>query len=145
MKSRHLMCLGLVVGLLTVCGSIFAHHGSAVFAKDETVLKNATVTKVVWANPHVIVTFDVKDDKGNIVHWAGEASSPPGLVQVGWSRNALQAGDVVSVYLHQAKTGKSVAWLTKIVLPDGQELCGMPFGEGGYCGKTLNAQPEKSN
>ena len=145
MKSRHLMGFGLVLSLIAISGPIYAHHGSAVFAKDETVLKDATVTKVVWANPHVITTFDVKDDKGNIVHWAGEASSPPGLVQVGWSRNALQAGDVVTVYLHQAKTGQPVAWLTKIVLSDGKELCGMPIGDTGYCGKTLNAQPEKSN
>ena len=145
MKSKHVICFGLVVGLLTVCGSMFAHHGSAVFAETTTILKDSTVTKVVWANPHVIVMFDAKDDKGNIVHWAGEVSSPPGLVQVGWSRNALQAGDVVTVYIHQAKTGKPVGWLTKVVLPDGQELCGMPLGGTGYCGKVLTAEPEKSN
>ena len=141
MKSRHLVSFGLVVVLVTVCGSLLAHHGSAVFSKDEIVVKDAKVTRVVWANPHVLVTFDAKDDKGNVLHWATEASSPPGLVQVGWSRNALQAGDVVTVYLHQAKTGKPVGWLTKIVMPDGQELCGMEYGDKGYCGKTLPARP----
>jgi len=141
MRSKHLMCFGLVVSLLTVCGPTFAHHGSAVFSPSELVLKDATVTKVVWANPHVIVMFDVKDDKGNIVHWAGEVSSPPGLVQVGWSRNAVQAGDVVTVYIHQAKSGQPVGWLIKVVLPSGTELCGMAFGNTGYCGKTLPARP----
>jgi hypothetical protein len=141
MESKLLRCLALVVGLLTVCSPMFAHHGSAVFAANETVLKDATVTKVIWANPHVIVEFDVKDENGNIVHWASEASSPPGLVQVGWSRNALQAGDVVTVYLHPAKSGKPVAWLTKVVLPGGKELCGMPTGGTGYCGKTLTPNP----
>src|ERR1700732_1297930 len=51
MKSKLLMPLGLVVGLLAACGPIFAHHGSAAYAETVVVLKDSTVTKFVWANP----------------------------------------------------------------------------------------------
>ena len=50
-----------------------AHHGAAAYDDSkEVVLKNAAVTKYTWANPHTIIEADVKDDKGNVVHWVGE-------------------------------------------------------------------------
>jgi len=129
MRSRVLMCFALVAGLLTVCGPMFAHHGSAAYSDAAVVLKNATVTKLVWANPHAIVMFDMKDDQGNVVHWVGEVSSPPGLIQRGWNKNSLQPGDVIAVYIHPAKSGSPVGWVARIELADGKALCGMTFGD----------------
>jgi hypothetical protein len=122
MKSKLLMPLGLVVGLLAACGPIFAHHGSAAYAETVAVLKDATVTKFVWANPHSFVMFDVKDDKGNIVHWAAETGSSSAVSLLGWNRNSLQPGDVVAVYIWAAKSGSPVGRLNKIVFPDGKTL-----------------------
>jgi hypothetical protein len=122
MKSRLLMSLALLGGLLTVCGSLFAHHGAAAFSNNIVVLKDATVTQFVWANPHTFVKFDVKDDKGNITHWAGEAGSPSAVGLLGWNRNSLQPGDVVTVYIFPAKSGSPVGRLNKIVLADGKLL-----------------------
>ena len=92
MRSKLLMSVSLVAGLLTVCGPLFAHHGNAAYSETVAVLKNATVTKLVWANPHAIVMFDAKDDHGNVVHWVGEVSSPPGLIQLGWNRILCSPG-----------------------------------------------------
>src|SRR5262249_2780416 len=78
MVRRHMAASALLVafGVLGVCGSAWAHHGSSAYADQLTILKNATVTTFQWANPHTIVMFDVKDDKGQIAHWAAEAGSP---------------------------------------------------------------------
>jgi hypothetical protein len=122
MKSRLLMSLALLGGLLTVCGSLFAHHGAAAFSNNIVVLKDATVTQFVWANPHTFVKFDVKDDKGNVTHWAGEAGSPSAVGLLGWNRNSLQPGDVITVYIFPAKSGSPVGRLNKIVLADGKLL-----------------------
>jgi hypothetical protein len=122
MKSKLLVFFALVVGLLAVCAPMFAHHGSAAYADSVVLLKEATVTKFVWANPHSIVMFDVKDDKGNVVHWAAEAGSPSAVSLLGWTKNSLQPGDVVTVYVYQAKSGSPVGRLNKIVLPDGKTL-----------------------
>jgi hypothetical protein len=101
---------------------MFAHHGSAAYAENVVVLKDATVTKFVWANPHSFVMFDVKDDKGNIVHWAAETGSSSAVSLLGWNRNSLQPGDVVAVYIWAAKSGSPVGRLNKIVFPDGKTL-----------------------
>jgi hypothetical protein len=122
MKRKPLLCFALLVGLLTVCGAVFAHHGTTAYANNLLVLKDATVTKFVWANPHTILLFDVKDDKGNVSHWAGEAGSPSAVSVLGWTKNSLQPGDVVTIYIYPAKSGNPVGRLNKIVLPDGKTL-----------------------
>src|SRR5260370_42531821 len=63
------MRAALVVALLMACVPLFAHHGSATHDTQKVVvLKDATITKFIWANPHSIAMFDVKDDKGNVAH-----------------------------------------------------------------------------
>ena len=122
MKSRLLLSFGLLVGVLSAGGTLFAHHGAAAFANTVVVLKEATVTKYVWANPHTFVMFDVKDDKGDVTHWAVETGNPSAVALVGWNRNSLQPGDVITVYLYPAKSGSPLGRLNKIVLADGKTL-----------------------
>jgi hypothetical protein len=122
MKRKPLTCFALLAGVLMACGSLFAHHGAAAYANNLQVMKEATVTKFVWANPHCIVLFDVKDDKGVVSHWAAEAGSPSAITLLGWTRNTLQLGDVITVYLYPAKSGNTVGRLNKIVLADGKTL-----------------------
>jgi uncharacterized protein DUF6152 len=76
--------------------------------------------------------FDVKDDKGNDVHWAGEAGSPSALGLIGWSKSSVQPGDVITVYMFPARSGKNVGRLNKIVLADGTELHDSQLGGDKY-------------
>ena len=123
MKTKPLAFVVLVVGLLAVSGPLFAHHGNSSLNTDKvTVLKNATVAKLIWANPHCIVAFDATDEKGNVVRWAAEVGSPSAMNQMGWNRNSLKPGDVITVFLFQAKTGNPVGRINKIVLADGTTL-----------------------
>ena len=126
------MSLALLAGVLTNCGAMFAHHGSAAYKADKVVvLKQATVTRYVWANPHTIVLFDVKDDKGNVSHWAGEAGSPSAVHLLGWTRNSLRPGDVVTVHLYLSKFDNTAGRLDKIVLANGTMLMDSPRGDRG--------------
>jgi hypothetical protein len=122
MKSTRLISFALVLGALAICGPVFAHHGAAQYSDKLTVLKNATVTKFVWANPHSILLFDVKDENGNVTHWAGEAGSPSAVSLLGWNRNSLQPGDVVTIHIFPAKSGSPVGRLNRVVFADGKEL-----------------------
>lgn len=125
----------VVVSLLVigVCQPALAHHGSAAYNTDKvTVLKQASVTKFQWGNPHSIVMFDVKDDKGSVAHWAAEAGSPSALSLIGWSKNSITPGDVVTVYVFQAKSGAPVGRLNKIVLADGTTLSDSQLGGEKY-------------
>jgi Family of unknown function (DUF6152) len=122
MKSTRLVSLFLLVSTLGTGGPLFAHHGAAAYADKIVVLKDATVTKFVWANPHSILIFDVKDENGNVTHWASEAGSPSAVSLLGWNRNSVQPGDVITVYIYPAKTGNPVGRLNKIVFADGKTL-----------------------
>ena len=121
-----------LAGVLAICSPIYAHHGNAAYDMKEVVLKGATVTTFAWANPHSIIMFDVKDDKGNDVHWAGEAGSPSALGLIGWSKSSVQPGAVITVYMFPARSGKNVGRLNKIVLADGTELHDSQLGGDKY-------------
>ena len=123
MKARLATAFFLAASVLMVCVPTFAHHGNTAYDTSKpVVLKGATVTKFVWANPHCFVMVDVKDDKGEVQHWVGEAGSPSSLGLLGWSKNSVQPGDSITVYVYQSKTGHTVGRLNKIVLADGTEL-----------------------
>ena len=134
MKSKLLMQLMLSVGLLAVCGPALAHHGSAAYGDKLAVFKQATVTKFLWASPHCLINFDVKNDKGVIEHWVVETGPATNVGIIGWTKTSIAPGDVITVYMYPAKTGNTVGRLQKIVLADGTELHDTQLG--GAAGKN---------
>jgi hypothetical protein len=132
LKNTPLTLLALLCFLPTICSPLLAHHGSASYKTDKVVvMTQATVTKFLWANPHTMLLFDVKDEKGNVSHWAGEAGSPSAVHLFGWSKNSLQPGDVITVHLYPSKFESHVGRLDKIVLADGTTLEDSPRGDQG--------------
>src|SRR5262249_2845242 len=102
--------------------SLFAHHSAAAYAQKSIVLKNATITKVLWADPHIVLTFAVKEANGTTSNWSTETGSPVSVSRVGWNRNSLKAGDAVTIELFPAKNGSRVGRLKKVIFPDGRQL-----------------------
>src|SRR5256712_13818202 len=103
MKSKLLVAFVSGVGLLAVCGSVLAHHGNAAYENKVTEFKQDTVTKFAWANPHSVMEFDVKDDKGKVVDWTAETASPEALKLIGWRRTSLAPGAVITGEGYSAK------------------------------------------
>ena len=128
-KTKLLTPLALLLVLISVCSPLFAHHGSASYNQQPTTLKNVTVTKVNWGNPHTLLLFDCKDDKGNIQHWISEANAASAISTSGWTKTAIKPGDTLTVVLYQAKNGTTVGRVGKVVLADGRE-----FGDGSLIG-----------
>src|ERR1700730_12108857 len=62
----------LALGILAAPVTLFAHHGNAIYDESKAVTVKGVVTEWVWANPHCLLEFDVKDDKGQSVHWTAE-------------------------------------------------------------------------
>jgi hypothetical protein len=123
MGTKLVMLLALITGLLMVCGPAFAHHGGAIYDTKNPLTLKGTITAFDFVNPHVQIYFDVKDDKGNVVHWACETISPGKLVRgSGWSRDVLKPGDQVTIILNPAKAGTPVGGLRKVIFSDGKEL-----------------------
>ena len=80
----------------------------------------------MWANPHTMLLFDVKDGNGNISHWAGEAGSPSAVRVLGWNKNSVRPGDMITVQLYPSKFESNVGRIDKIVLADGTTLKDSP-------------------
>jgi hypothetical protein len=112
----------LLAGVLLVCLPVSAHHGGAAMTDKVTEFKNVTVTKFAWANPHCLVYYDVKDDKGNVVNWAAETSAPQALLLIGWEKTSLQPGDIITIYVRTAKSGAPAGRFIRVVLADGTVL-----------------------
>ena len=135
MKNRLLAAFGVAVGFLTVCGPVLAHHGNAAYADTITEFKQAKVTKLLWSNPHALISFDAKNDKGEVVHMVVETAAPQALRLIGWSKDSVAPGDVITVRMYVAKNGNPAGRLNKIILADGSELHDTQLG-GDAGGKT---------
>jgi hypothetical protein len=123
MKIRLLLNAALLMMLLmSPTRPLLAHHGANLFDMSKAVPLKGTITRFYWGNPHNQVEFDVKDEKGEAVHWVAYTEPPLVMLERGWSVKSMKAGDEVTVYVFPAKNGAPVANLAKIVFADGREL-----------------------
>lgn len=123
--KRLVLSIAMFSGLLLACETLSAHHGEANYDTIKVVSVMGTVTEVRFINPHALVSLDVKNTKGEIEKWVGEAQSPANLIRNGWNINTIKVGDVISLSGHRPKNGTNFLRLSKIVPPDGRELTGL--------------------
>ena len=116
----------MVLVVATGTGAL-GHHSTAAYDTKTITLKNAIVKRFVWANPHSVIWFDVKDGRGRVTTWGAESGSPSALTRVGWTRTSLKPGDAIAVELFPAKNGAHVARLARVMLPGGRELLDSVF------------------
>jgi hypothetical protein len=91
---------------LCLASQSYGHHAfSAEYDVDQVLEVTGVVTKVEWTNPHVRFYVDVKDANGSVTNWDFELQSVNTLTRAGWTRHALQAGDVVTVVGYRARNG----------------------------------------
>jgi hypothetical protein len=98
---------------------VLAHHGAALWKNDEITLKG-TVVDYSWRNPHVLLTWNVTDDKGNVVRWTGELASPESMMaDDGMTKDTFKPGEDLILLVRQAKTGSPNSVIDQIKRADG--------------------------
>jgi hypothetical protein len=122
MRAKLAVCSALLVCVLGVCAPTYAHHGTVSFDMSKQVEMEATVTQLLWINPHCILKFDVADDDGKVVHWAAEFGSPEASMQEGWTRDTVHPGDKITAYVSVSKAGTPYGELMGAMLPDGKKI-----------------------
>jgi len=85
------------------------------------------VTEIVWANPHVQIFLDVKNEKGKVRELGHESQSPGILHRNGWNRTSLSSRATRSRLLLRpprmgAPVGFSEGNTGKVVFSDGHVL-----------------------
>ncbi|MDP9051210.1 MAG: DUF6152 family protein [Acidobacteriota bacterium] len=122
MRNFLLICAVVAVGLLASTKPAWAHHGYAAYDETKLLSLKGTVTDYELENPHSTMSFDVKGENGKVESWEGEAGHIRLMLDLGWTRKTLKAGDVVTFYFHPAKNGSHAIDLVKITIPDGRTL-----------------------
>lgn len=127
--KRILMVAGLVIAMVR---PVPAHHSfAAEFDSNKPVTLKGAVTKVEWANPHIWVYLDVKDDRGGLQPWQCEGGPPNTLVRNGWSRDSLKPGEQVTIDGWLAKDGSKTCNAREVTLADGRKVLAGSSGGGG--------------
>jgi hypothetical protein len=95
MKNTSIVLL--VCGLLTSGAVVRAHHSAAAFNTQQEVKITGTVTEYRFANPHVYITLTVRNDNGSSRRVDVEAGAASVLVGLGFTKNSVKAGEVVTI------------------------------------------------
>ena len=118
---RHFAIAAGLVGALTQ--PLSAHHSfAAEFDADKPVRLAGNVTKLEWANPHIWVYLDVKDDQGRVQAWQCEGGPPNTLTRNGWTKDSLKIGDTILIDGVLAKDGSKTCNARLVKLPDGRSV-----------------------
>lgn len=115
----------LVAGLIAAAIPAFGHHSIAQYDLVHGTIIEGIVTKFVWENPHAHVFLDVAAEN-EVESWTIELESPKVLLELGWAKDTLKAGDRISVTGGRAKNGTFHLRAAYIETPDGRKLLALP-------------------
>jgi hypothetical protein len=112
----------LLVSLLAASLPLLAHHGNASYDTEKTVTVKGVVTEYIWANPHVFVKVDAKDDSGNTLHWVIEAQNLVQQATLGWTNTTFKPGDQVVIDVTPSKNGRPIGRFKGRIVINGQQF-----------------------
>lgn len=131
MAQRSIRSFSVAASLLASAYLAFAHHGSNIsYQLDKTITITGTVTEWDLVNPHPQIYFDVKNEQGELVHWAAELLPTPLMLKnmkAGWSRATMKPGDQIVLTCNPSKVAGAKACLAKGLVVNGKEW---PLGPG---------------
>ncbi len=121
-RGGVLALLASVIAMVMVSAQVFAHHGTAAFDTTKMVKVQGTVTDFQFTNPHVLLFFECKNQKGDTEQWQGELTAPNKLIRAGWDKHTLKPGDSVTVSGYGSASGAHTIWIRELIGPAGQAL-----------------------
>ena len=120
------LTLAAFAAAIALAAPLAAHHSTAMFEWGQAKpLKNMTVEKWEWTNPHTFLY--ARDAEGQ--RWAFEGMSPNHLVRYGWSKRSVAPGEKIDLTYYPLRDGRRGGFNVTVTKADGSSL--NQFGEAG--------------
>jgi len=111
----------VVFALVSAVIPLSAHHSWPV-NNNRLVTVKGTVIEFMWANPHPMMTLEVKTDDGRTEKWQMGGPALNRMEANGWTKTTVKTGDVITGVGYQFADGQKIVRLEHVVLSDGREL-----------------------
>ena len=121
MKHPLLVPVFVLLVLVSAAVGLSAHHAWPV-TYDRLATVKGTVIDFTWANPHPMITLDVRTDSGQMERWQVGGPATNRMAGNGWTRTTVKAGDVITGIGYQFSDGQKIIRLERVILPDGKEM-----------------------
>ena len=117
------LLVSVVVTLALVSGAVplSAHHSWPVNMSQLVTVKG-TVMEFEWANPHPMITLEVRSDDGKVEKWLVGGPAINRMEANGWTKATVKPGDVITGTGYQFSDGQKIIRLERIVFADGKEM-----------------------
>jgi hypothetical protein len=105
-----------------------AHHSTAAFDTAKVFKIEGEIKQFRWINPHASIKIEGIADGKPAGLWTIEMTAPTVLVNEGWTRDAVKAGDKVTMFVSPLKNavtlkdGSQGALYIGVVLANGSTL-----------------------
>jgi hypothetical protein len=106
-----------VIGATGAIGAMAPHHSVLPFDGASATTIEGTVARVLWQNPHTLITVDVES-----VRWTIESEAAGVLQRLGWTETTIKSGDRVTVTGARAKDGRRLMRCKTITMTNGNQL-----------------------
>lgn len=124
MKIARLLLTSLLL-LGSFIPALQAHHSIVEFDYTKAYAVTGRVKELQWTNPHSWVQVLVPDASGENIEFGFELGAPVFNIRLGWRKDSIVPGDVVTVVYCPSKNGSPRGTLMFIHLPSGEVLSGV--------------------
>jgi hypothetical protein len=140
MKTLLLSCIA--ASCILLASPAAPHHAFASeFDINKPVSLTGPVTRMEWTNPHAWLFVKNTADNGNGEEWAVELVGINDLLRLGWGRNRVQEGDVLSIQGYGARNGTNTANAASVTITETGELLWESVANSGREGRDRRRTP----
>ena len=111
----------VILALVCVAVPVSAHHSWPV-SYSQLVTVKGTVTEFMWANPHPMITIEVRTNNGGTEKWLIGGPAINRMEANGWTKDTVKPGDTITGIGYQFADGQKIVRMERAILPDGKEI-----------------------
>ena len=105
MKNTLLVPAIVILALVSTVAPLSAHHSWPVNMSQLVTVKG-TVIEFTWANPHPMITLEVRTNDGKTEKWLVGGPATNRMEANGWTRTTVKPGDVITGIGYQFADGQ---------------------------------------